>query len=354
MKLFVSYKEGEDEGHHMATKFTVPKGWRPGPIAKVLAFSVETYNSKHPENVLKVEEVHFEKEGEKLGLEDIVEAVLQTKDEVLIVPGASAALGDAAQARADAEKKAAEEKEAARIFAIGKVKCRNFGCNMLFDPLDNPEGGCHHHTGPPFFHDCNKGWTCCRGKTAMDWEDFQKLPTCAVGKHSAEPPKAPEKKCEPCDDKFVAQKVVTKSIDGYNKSDEGKNAKTAAQGFAKSTGTKAKPKVVKYDDGSFRCQNKGCQAKFHPDDNGPTACSYHSGTPVFHETLKWWGCCPHKKKMDFDEFMLVPGCCKGYHWNGEGDPPAPTTCSSAPPVTAMDCEDGADVVEAGDEGFDLG
>ena len=359
MKLFVSYKEGEDEAHHMATKFTVPKGWRPGPVAKLLGFSVDTYNAKHKDNLLNVDEVHFAKKDddgalEAIGLEDVVEQVLKTKDEVFIVPGASNALGDVAQAAADAERKAAEEAEAKRIFAIGKVRCKNFGCNQLFDPDDNPEGGCHHHVSPPFFHDCNKGWTCCPKKSAMDWEDFQKLPTCAVGRHSAEPPKAPPKK-EAADDGLGPTKCApcapVKSIDGYNKSDEGKSAATGAQSFAKSTGTKAKPKVVKYDDGSFRCQHKGCQAKFHPDDNGPRACSYHYGTPVFHETMKWWGCCPHKKKMDFDAFMAVKGCCVGYHWNGEGDDPEPTERAGAPPPIA---DDDAEVVEAGDEGFDLG
>ena len=64
MKLFVSYKEGEDEAHHMATKFTVPKGWRPGPVAKLLGFSVDTYNAKHKDNLLNVDEVHFAKKDD--------------------------------------------------------------------------------------------------------------------------------------------------------------------------------------------------------------------------------------------------------------------------------------------------
>ena len=42
---------------------------------------------------------------------------------------------------------------------------------------------------------------------------------------------------------------------------------------------------------------------------------------MFHETYKWWGCCPKQKKFEFDEFMNVPGCRMGPHWNGEGEGP---------------------------------
>ncbi len=45
------------------------------------------------------------------------------------------------------------------------------------------EDVCNFHTGDPIFHDTKKGWTCC-GKTVYDWDEFQKLPTCAKGLHS--------------------------------------------------------------------------------------------------------------------------------------------------------------------------
>ena len=314
--VFVKHEEGDDETRHMSTKFTVPKSWRPGPVEKLLAFAVDTYNSKHADTPLAKDGVHFELEGETLGLEDIVEQCMQPKAELLIVSGPSPVIGSARQKVLDEEKRKAEEAEAKRKWAEGKVKCQNFGCAQLFDPNDNPEGSCKHHVGPPFFHDCNKGWTCCKGKTAMDWDDFQKLPTCAVGRHSATPPKAPPKKeptCVPC------APVPTKSIENYNENN--KDAPTGAKSFARATGTKAKPKVTKYEDGTYRCQNKGCQARFRPEDNHAKACTYHKGTPVFHETLKWWGCCPGSKKMDFDDFLAVPGCASGPHWTGEGEPP---------------------------------
>jgi len=93
------------------------------------------------------------------------------------------------------------------------------------------------------------------------------------------------------------------------------------QSFGAATGASAKPKVVRNEDGSFRCQRKGCTAKSARDDEGPRACVHHVGTPIFHETYKWWSCCPHAKKYDFDEFMQVTGCRVGAHWSGEGDEP---------------------------------
>ena len=154
--VYVKHEEG-DESRHLNTKFTVPKSWRPGPVEKLLAFAVDTYNGKHADTPLSKDGVHFELEGETLGLEDVVEQCIQPKAELLIASGPSPQIGSARQRIIDEAQKKAEEAEAKRKWAEGKVKCQNFGCAQLFDPNDNPEGSCKHHVGPPFFHDCNKG-----------------------------------------------------------------------------------------------------------------------------------------------------------------------------------------------------
>ena len=41
------------------------------------------------------------------------------------------------------------ERESFRSFAVGKLKCKNFGCQKLFDPDDTAADACRHHTGPP-------------------------------------------------------------------------------------------------------------------------------------------------------------------------------------------------------------
>merc|ERR1711933_552338 len=62
--------------------------------------------------------------------------------------------------------------------------------------------------------------------------------------------------------------------------------------------------------GQVRCKRYGCQKMFDPD--GPEQpCQYHKSAPIFHETAKWWSCCPDRKAYDWEEFMKIPGCQKG-------------------------------------------
>lgn len=58
------------------------------------------------------------------------------------------------------------------------------------------------------------------------------------------------------------------------------------------------------------CANFGCNKRFPPGGPYPD-CEYHSGPPVFHETAKFWSCCPNKKAYDWEEFQQIKGCCKG-------------------------------------------
>jgi len=38
---------------------------------------------------------------------------------------------------------------------------------------------------------------------------------------------------------------------------------------------------------------------------------YHSGPPVFHETVKFWSCCPGRKAYDWEGFQSLPACQSG-------------------------------------------
>lgn len=62
------------------------------------------------------------------------------------------------------------------------------------------------------------------------------------------------------------------------------------------------------------CYNKACstKGKFDDGENGPEACRYHPGGPVFHDALKGWSCCK-KRVTDFGEFLAIPGCTAGAH-----------------------------------------
>ena len=65
----------------------------------------------------------------------------------------------------------------------GKFMCANKGCGKRsFLPEENSDTACNYHSGDAVFHDLKKYWSCCQ-KTAYDWDDFMKLPTCLTGPH---------------------------------------------------------------------------------------------------------------------------------------------------------------------------
>ena len=63
-------------------------------------------------------------------------------------------------------------------------------------------------------------------------------------------------------------------------------------------------------EGTAKCVRFGCQNRF-PKGGPYPACSYHKSPPVFHETVKFWSCCPTKKAYDWEGFQEIPGCCSG-------------------------------------------
>ena len=62
-------------------------------------------------------------------------------------------------------------------------KCERHGCKKKFESEENGPTACNYHPGKPIFHDLKKGWTCCN-VIVYDWDEFQKIPTCAVAEHS--------------------------------------------------------------------------------------------------------------------------------------------------------------------------
>lgn len=59
-----------------------------------------------------------------------------------------------------------------------------------------------------------------------------------------------------------------------------------------------------------KCVHFGCNQRF-PHGGPYPECKYHSGPPVFHETAKFWSCCPNKKAYDWEGFQTLPACQKG-------------------------------------------
>ena len=50
-----------------------------------------------------------------------------------------------------------------------------------------------------------------------------------------------------------------------------------------------------------------------PADNAEGSCTYHPEKPVFHDTIKYYNCCPKQQAYDWDAFMKIPGCHTGKH-----------------------------------------
>jgi hypothetical protein len=65
------------------------------------------------------------------------------------------------------------------------------------------------------------------------------------------------------------------------------------------------------NDPILTCRNFGCQKKYRESENHDSFCCHHKNAPVFHETAKYWSCCPNKKAYDWDTFMAIPGCTTG-------------------------------------------
>jgi hypothetical protein len=58
------------------------------------------------------------------------------------------------------------------------------------------------------------------------------------------------------------------------------------------------------------CTHFGCKKRF-PKGGPYPECQYHASPPIFHETAKFWSCCPNKKAYDWNEFESIPGCLHG-------------------------------------------
>lgn len=128
----------------------------------------------------------------------------------------------------------------------------------------------------------------------------------------------------------VVSKYLSSSVDVYVKHGappalESVTAKSASGGGnpPPAPATKAKaPPAATTAGGLILCKRFGCQKKFDPAHNHEEACSYHRLPPVFHETVKFWACCPDKKTYSWDSFMEVKGCCTGAHTNEKPDQPS--------------------------------
>ncbi|KAD7480398.1 hypothetical protein E3N88_03534 [Mikania micrantha] len=210
------------------------------------------------------------------------------------------------------------------------LRCQRIGCNATFTEDDNPEDSCTYHESP-FFHDGMKEWSCCK-KRSHDFSLFLEIPGCKTGKHTTEKPviaKAPAaaavapkpaiKTSTPAAS-VSAKEACSRCRQGFFCSDHGTDLKPSDQvqstpdegnsDLQESVQAPAK-KIVDINQPQI-CKNKGCGQTFKEIDNHETACNYHPGPAVFHDRMRGWKCCDIHVK-EFDEFISIPPCTKGWH-----------------------------------------
>lgn len=293
------------EGTDKMSKIQVPKSWATKTVGDVANLYVKSWNAKNEDKQLVTEEMHLEDEhGQKVYSDAIVNTTIGDRVDYVLKPGVHV--------------KAVQKVEDV-LSSSGKplVKCRNYGCQKMFDEDDNDEGSCMHHTAPPVFHDTLKFWSCCRDRKAYDFEGFQEITGCVTGRHSTSDPG------QAISASPNAPTTVFTGDENAKKEDEGpKLLKIEEMDNSGPTGAAAAAEILKSrkssrrEDGTARCQRKGCNEVFLVENNHPTACTFHKGQPIFHDAVKYWSCCDTKKCYDFDEFMAVPGCTIGCHDDG--------------------------------------
>jgi len=193
--------------------------------------------------------------------------------------------------------------------------CRNPGCKKKYTESENNDQACHYHSGKPIFHDLKKGWTCCN-RIAYDWDEFEKLDTCATGRHIDVDPFS----THTGQDQFFKSNTVAnaqagiekeearkvKTIEDYNKEQEEKQRKKLEEEAAR------EKKVFVSASGKYKCTNKGCLKDYDPNEEAGDCCKYHPGEPVFHDVKKTWTCCKIET-WDWDDFMKIVPCTTGKH-----------------------------------------
>ncbi|KAJ3168886.1 hypothetical protein HDU88_001213 [Geranomyces variabilis] len=199
--------------------------------------------------------------------------------------------------------------------------CKNKGCGKPFEEAENYPTSCEHHPGAPVFHEGLKSWSCCT-KKVTDFDDFLKIPGCAVGKHSTVAPAAAPAATNPSTNGGAAATPVTVNADGvetYGSAAKPASLSTPAVTPKVEAATPAAPKEEDLSDApdaevviGSTCQRNACGQKFEGPSSKDADCVFHPGTAVFHEGSKGWSCCA-RKVLEFDEFLKIKGCTTRKH-----------------------------------------
>ncbi|KAK7197220.1 CHORD protein [Novymonas esmeraldas] len=268
-------------------KIDIPASWREGPCERLLLFFLKALKAKRDIDVA-ADTVVAKCGGVYLKMQNPIAGCVSDYNDIYILHRAP---------------------DEAPVTHEGQLRCTNYGCNLYYREEDNTDESCHYHSKGPVFHDLEKYWGCCGGKKAFDWESFQKIPKCCVGRHSTANTPFAFPKEEVQNIPLSASQVAQVSSPALGTHD-GKRT-TGPREFEAAAFAQTEPQEIV--DGKARCRNYGCTQEFVVAENTDSACRYHKSGPVFWDTYKYWKCCPDKRCLEFDDFVKIPGCCVGSH-----------------------------------------
>ncbi|KAF2428872.1 chord-domain-containing protein [Tothia fuscella] len=191
-------------------------------------------------------------------------------------------------------------------------KCVHKGCGKVFT---NPDEPCTYHSGPPVFHEGQKGWKCCKPRV-LTFDEFLTIPPCTSGLHSIvddTPPPPPKP------DAIAETPTLSKSAPSESEIAAPIAVPRIPQATTRAAPSPAPPESED-DDPSLEvpagatCKRKGCGVSYAKGDGREgEKCVYHPGAPLFHEGSKGYTCCK-RRVLEFDQFLKLEGCkAKGRH-----------------------------------------
>lgn len=287
MKVYLFYCSSEEVANDEATRstkkrFNIPEEWLNSPCKVLLEECLPKVLPSDLEAGWRPEDFEIKCGGIILQCGDLIGKNIREYNELFIIR---------------------KKKQKTLVIPEGHVRCTNFGCGKSFDPDHNTDDACHYHCKGPVFHDLAKYWACCPDKKGFDWNEFEKIPPCQVGKHSTEERGFRFSQEKVCDFPPLASPLPEKSSSSCSSAVEVE--KTAVQPEL--------PQPSPVVDGKARCRNFGCCQEFVVAENNSTACTYHAQGPVIRDIQKFWKCCPDKKCYEFEDFVKIAGCCTGPH-----------------------------------------
>ncbi|RDL41977.1 CORD and CS containing protein [Venustampulla echinocandica] len=182
-------------------------------------------------------------------------------------------------------------------------KCVHSGCGKLYT---DPEEECLYHSGPPIFHEGQKGWKCCKPRV-LTFDEFLTIPPCTTGKHSTTdlPPQIEKKQGSDVPETVSQISPATTPIP---------EASRAPISAPQPTATPPPPPPESEDDDPSLeipkgkiCRRRACGHQYNGESRDGEKCVFHPGAPIFHEGSKGYTCCK-RRVLEFDEFMKIEGC----------------------------------------------